>query len=540
MTLASLVIFLLPALLFMSWNVDHWKIFFGLIFKSEKYINNSKYDHDWRIFVLKQGINIAFGLVYGFLGYYMVLMDVTITGIIVWYLPMLLIYHIITAYIGYLIDEDNNNDIKVNMIIMLGSGIVLFAYIIIFGCVMPIVLTTNTYDYVDQYVIEDDTLINFSIGNIGIITEKTAARDVKTSMSEYDNISKYVAGGMYKQVINGNIAWICPLEYSSDIKAMGDAYIPGYTKIDASTTSNISIVNDMHIVYSPSGVFSNYLSRHVHESYPSVLLYKENFEIDDNGHAYWVIPYGHYIWYRMYETVDGVIIVDPETGEMEQYTVGNIPKWIDIVYPGNIVEMYCNDFGMNKLGWIAKTFYSTSQFKLTYWTGDDSWSILFDENGNMWYASDTTNMFVSDRTMIGYIMVNAHTGEIRYNPDLNGINGEGICQNFIQPYIEKSGWFLSEPAIYDLNGTPIWFAEILDSNGNIMKYCLGKLDGTYITESTIDGMLKTYARESNTEVVYDDTNTSSNGNASYSAVITLNNSDYKIEIVDGITYIYII
>ena len=137
----------------------------------------------------------------------------------------------------------------------------------------------------------------------------------------------------------------------------------------------------------------------------------------------------------------------------------------------------------------------TDQFALTVWEGDDAWSIVYDENGTMWYATDTTTLN-ADKSMVGYMMINARTMEIKYFPNVSGINGKGVSENFIQLYKEKSGWSPVEPTLYNIYGTLTWFSTMVDENGAIQAYCLGDTNAINVVgETTISDALMSYKRK---------------------------------------------
>ena len=170
----------------------------------------------------------------------------------------------------------------------------------------------------------------------------------------------------------------------------------------------------------------------------------------------------------------------------------HVPEWVDAIIPGDVAEQYGKYYGENKNGWLAK-FAPTDQFTLTTWEGDDAWSIIYDENGVMWYATDTTTMN-ADKSMVGYMMINARTCEIKYYPNVSGLNGKGISENFIQLYKEKEGWSPVEPTLYNIYGTLTWFSTMVDENGAIQAYCLGDTKGNVIGETTMNAALISYKR----------------------------------------------
>lgn len=468
------VIFFAASILYMELDVKNW-------------IANVK-AHNKSFFIV-QGIRLSIALLWAFIAWYWILLDLSIWGIVIWHVISLTAFYTIVTYLQYSIGEAKFKTIATLWILL--------AIIIIALIAVPIITTTATYEYTNDFTTKTDELMVISTNDINIITEKTAIRDTKTSLAQFPDTSRYTSGSIYKQSVNGEKLWVSPINYESILKAWGDdKFIPGYITIDVTTTKGFNIVNDLEIKYSPSAIWDKSLFRHIHYNYPTVLLYKEAFELDDNNNPYWIVPYGHFAYFRSFEVVDGVFIVDPMTGEINQYTVDNVPEWVNTVYPANIAENYCKAYGENSLGFFSKCFFASSQFTLTTWTwddeGDDAWSIFFDADGQMWYASDTTNLKASERTMVGYILMSARTGEILYNDNIKGINGNGICQNFLQPYIEKPGWVLAEPTLYSIDNIPTWFSTIVDENGAIQMYCFGTTTGEIATDTSFQKALSLY------------------------------------------------
>ncbi len=76
-------------------------------------------------------------------------------------------------------------------------------------------------------------------------------------------------------------------------------------------------------------------------------LYKYSFEVDDNGYPYWIITKTQKtIGINGGDDVKSIITVDPQTGDVEEYLVGNVPDWIDMVYPKQLVLKQLDDWGV--------------------------------------------------------------------------------------------------------------------------------------------------------------------------------------------------
>jgi hypothetical protein len=92
------------------------------------------------------------------------------------------------------------------------------------------------------------------------------------------------------------------------------------------------------------------------------------------------------------------------------------------------------------------------------------------------------------------MMINARTCEIKYYPNVTGLNGKGISENFIQLYKEKTGWSPVEPTLYNIYGNLTWFSTMVDENGAIQAYCLGDTKGNVVGETTMNAALVSYKR----------------------------------------------
>ena len=125
---------------------------------------------------------------------------------------------------------------------------------------------------------------------------------------------------------------IIPVEYIDPLNFGG---VPGYILVNVfnGETNFIKLENDNAIKYSPTSILDKDLSRYIRFKYPMELFGDENFEIDDNGHPYYIVPTlrskslffgGEYVY--------GALVVDAVTGDIQKYTLNNLPEWIENVY----------------------------------------------------------------------------------------------------------------------------------------------------------------------------------------------------------------
>jgi len=438
------------------------------------------------IFFVEQCVRIVIGLIWGLLGTQIWLIPCTFPcWFLFWGIPIIIAHGIDAA-----INLENDYDLCVGIDALIAI-LVTLAYIVL-AFIQPASTTKAKYEFADAYVTTVESEVpETSTENIGLVSEKTARRLANPKIAEFGNSSKYTLGSYTKQSINGEVVWVTPVEYASMFRAKGST--PGYLVVDAFDTSeDVKIVDGNKFYYMPSAFWGKDLMRHVYNKLPNKVLFDAMLQIDDEGTAFWVVPYGYYKNFASLSVVEGIAIVNPTNGGIDLYDVDEAPEWVDAVIPGNLAEKYGNWYGQNKHGYWAK-WAPTDQFKLTTWAGDDAWSIVYDETGAMWYSTDTTTMN-SDKSMVGYMMINARTCEIKYYPNVSGLNGSGISENFTQLYKEKTGWTPVEPTLYNIYGTLTWFSTMVDENGSIQAYCLGDTKGNIVGETTMDAALSSYKR----------------------------------------------
>lgn len=450
--------------------------------------NLGRWQENYRkpVYWLEQAGRMLVGLIWGLIGTQLALLDINPSSWFIWFGIPVVVVHLFDIFVAYVMEPKVvANIVETVVIIVAGVGYLFLVTI------YPISIAKSTYELANSYVTIVDTAVpETETSNIGLVSEKTAKRVANPKIAELGNSSKYTLGTFTKQSINGEVVWVTPVEYGDFMRAKGGT--SGYFVVDAFDTATEVQVKEDTYYYMPSAIFSKDLKRHVRSEMPTKVLFDEMFQVDDEGNAFWVVPYGYYKYYRFVPVIEGVAIVNPTSGEMTSYSLDEVPAWVDTIIPGDIAEKYGKYYGENEHGLWAQLA-PTDQFTLTVWEGDDAWSIVYDEEGSMWYATDTTTLN-TDKSMVGYMMINARTCEIKYYPNVTGFNGSGISQNFTQIYKEKTGWSPVEPTLYNIYGTLTWFSTMVDENGSIQAYCLGDTKGNVVGETTMNEALISYKR----------------------------------------------
>ena len=96
------------------------------------------------------------------------------------------------------------------------------------------------------------------------------------------------------------------------------------------TTQDAEIVrlDDSPIYYSESEPLARNIDRHVQLSYPFYMFDQKSFEIDDDGHPWWICPVqSRTIGLFGGTTISRVVMVDATTGETQDLAIEDVPQW---------------------------------------------------------------------------------------------------------------------------------------------------------------------------------------------------------------------
>lgn len=200
---------------------------------------------------------------------------------------------------------------------------------------------------------------------------------------------------------------IAPLEYSNIFVAlsrMNEGTI-GYIEVNVVTKETKLVVVDGGLVYMPTGLFGKDLDRHIRFNEPCEMYDEYNFEIDDEGNPYWIIPtYKKEIGVINGPTPDQVMIINPVTGEINKYDLGDEPAWVDRTVNESIVDAQATNAFRYKNGFFNVHFGEKKEvFQLS-----DGYN-YFIKDGQTYYVSCITSPNEADQTSIGFVTINLKT-----------------------------------------------------------------------------------------------------------------------------------
>ncbi len=300
-----------------------------------------------------------------------------------------------------------------------------------------------------------------------------ARNKMKKAFGQVPNTSYYELGNLQIQKVNGEFVYIAPVEFSGLFKWWNGKTTPGYFTMSATDSADNPKFVKVEMAYTPSSYFHKKVERHLRMAMPNLIFYGDTqLEIDDEGKPYYIRSYGDFISARNGFDVKGIVVVDPATGSMEQYTLAEVPAFIDGAVAPEAVSLQNSYFGKYVHGFWNSLF-GKKDVKLPSDEGTEAnVSPVFDENGHMYYFTDFTSPKEGVDSMLGYALTDGRTGEATYytgNLEESYMDSQGTLQIIEKKFIEKK-WAGEMPVLYNFYGEASWLTPVLDSNGFLQNY----------------------------------------------------------------------
>ena len=288
---------------------------------------------------------------------------------------------------------------------------------------------------------------------------------VMGDMSEW--VSQFEVSTEYTQIsYKDSVYRVTPLTYNGIIKYFinRDEGIPAYISVD-STSGKTKLVKlkDLGLDglrYVPSAMFNENLMRHLRFNYPTEIFGSPSFEIDEQGHPYYICSTYTYAGVGTKKQVTGAIFLDPITGESTRYELGEIPSWADRIFPESLVIEELDQNGSFQKGFINSIF-GQSGVTVT----SEGYNYL-EKDGDIWLYSGITSVN-SDASNLGFVLVNLRTHEaIKINS--SGAN-EYSAMDSAEAEVKNYGYQSTFPILSNIAGNPVYVMSLKD-NGLIKMY----------------------------------------------------------------------
>ena len=305
------------------------------------------------------------------------------------------------------------------------------------------------------------------------VPPRFAENKMKKAFAQVPNTSFYELGRLQIQKINDEYVYVAPVEFSGFFKWFNGDETPGYFVMSATNASDNPKFVKSEMKYVPSAYLNDNLTRYIRLQHPKLIFYgAPQLEVDDEGKPYYVQSYGKFISARNGFDVQGIILVDPATGETTKYTLDEVPHFIDGAVAPEAVSLQNSYYG-NYIHGYWNSHFGKKDVKIPTDEGTEAnVSPIFAEDGEMYYFTDFTSPKEGVNSMLGYSLTHARTGESTYfkgNGEESYMDSRGALEIIEKEFIEKQ-WEGSMPIIYNFYGEVSWLAGVLDSNGFLQNY----------------------------------------------------------------------
>ncbi|RTZ02600.1 hypothetical protein EKL98_13050 [Flavobacterium bomense] len=277
--------------------------------------------------------------------------------------------------------------------------------------------------------------------------------------------SQVELGDFCIQKVNNNLYWVAPLLHSGFLKWFNNQEgTAGYVMVSATNERDVKLVQsvggkNIKIKYQQGAYFQSDIHRHVYfNGNATVGLADFSFEIDDAGNPFWIVTkYVKKIGFSGKEAT-GVIVVDAQSGVINEYSIAKTPKWVDRIQPLDFIENQLNDWGEYVHGYW--NFSNQDKLQIT-----EGMTLVYGkDNKSYWYTGLTS--VGKEESAVGFVLVDTRTKETTFYKQSGAT--EYAAQSSAQGKVQEKGYKASLPIPYNINNIPT-YAMTLKDNGGLVK-----------------------------------------------------------------------
>ena len=387
-------------------------------------------------------------------------------------------------------------------------------------------LTVETGNFADE-------VQEISYDQIPMVDKDSAQRLATRKLGELaDMVSQFEIREDFTQInYQGRPVRVASLEYADLIKWFtnrGDG-LPAYLIVDM-VTQDVEVVRlDEGMKYTPAEHFGRNLYRHLRFNYPTYLFADPVFEIDEEGHPYWVCP-------RMIKTIglfggtdiQGAVLVDAVTGESQYYE--EVPSWVDQLYVADLIMEQYDYYGMYSNGFWNSIF-GQRDVKVT----TDGYNYIAIGDDVYMYTGVTS--VTSDQSNIGFLLSNQRTKETRFYSVAGAT--EASAQASAQSQVQQMRYRATFPLLLNIADQPTYFMSLKGEDGLVKMYAMVNVQQYSIvsTGGTVEACEASYrqALASNGIIGNEDAEVKPEDQAEVQGAIT----DLRTAVIDGNTWYYL-
>ena len=354
--------------------------------------------------------------------------------------------------------------------------------------------------------------------NIAYVDLNTARKLGDRSIGNIPHASWYEVNQEYNLIkYKGEYYRVSPLEYAGLMKWHRAKYdgIPGYVLVNAKTQATQFVEVDGGYFYSPSAKWGKDLTRHLRSQYPNTIFGNSYFEIDEEGHPYWITgvnkpTIGLFGGYK--ET--SFIITDAVSGKSQLYALNDLPNWVDHAFGLDYLMQNIHNYYdlVNGVFNFSKTDVYRTSFDYRSTSDEDGepfagYNSFVDSNGNVCFYVGLTPANKAESNT-GFLTVNTRTGEVKeYRYDTSGGIEEGTAIERAESEVQNFKYVSTFPMLINVADEPTYLMILKGNDGLIKQYALAIVStesSVIVTDNSLDGAILKYKDALNKAGVIDE------------------------------------
>lgn len=281
--------------------------------------------------------------------------------------------------------------------------------------------------------------------------------------------SQVELGDFCIQKVNNNLYWVAPLLHSGFLKWFNNQEgTAGYVMVSATNERDVKLVQNIggkaiKIKFQQGAYFQSDIHRHVYfNGNATVGLADFSFEIDDAGNPFWIVTkYGKKIGFSGKEAI-GVIVVDAQSGVINEYSIAKTPKWVDRIQPLDFIEDQLNDWGEYVHGYW--NFSNQDKLQIT-----EGMTLVYGKDDRSYWYTGLTSVG-KEESAVGFVLVDTRTKEATFYKQSGAT--EFAAQSSAQGKVQEKGYKASLPIPYNINNIPTYVMTLKDDGGLVKMFAM--------------------------------------------------------------------
>ncbi len=280
-----------------------------------------------------------------------------------------------------------------------------------------------------------------------------------------DMVSQFEYSGDSTQInYQGRPVRVAPIAYADLIKWFTNRNngLPAYVVVDMVTQeATVTRLNE-GIKYSFSEPLNRNIMRHLRFRYPTMMFATPEFEIDENGHPWWIAPQVvKRIGLFGGTDIQGAVLVDAVTGESQYYE--EVPNWVDTLYVPNLIMQQYDYHGTLVHGFINSIL---GQRDVTQTTSGYNYIAMHDDV----YAYTGVTSANADQSNLGFLLCNMRTKETHFYTAPGAT--EEAAKASARGVVQDLGYTATFPLLLNIAGEPTYFIPMKDAANLVKTYAM--------------------------------------------------------------------